>query len=174
MFHKWHLFLLGKATTMHDYMEHSCNQPVSWGWDDEKEQNRSRSSVWRQECFSTQWNSLANTPEMNENLIRITWKCSNVALQKKLHSSKSTLCFTIYGPSFKGTVPQDFRLQVFLISFPQSPPLVPYMMFSKPREDISRQFINDTGRKLTKTIIDTGGNLITGRCHWHRYHQYQQ
>jgi hypothetical protein len=35
-------------------------------------------------------------------------------------------------------------------------------MFSKPREDTSRQFINDTGRKLTKTIIDTGSNLITG------------
>jgi hypothetical protein len=47
------------------------------------------------------------------------------------------------------------------------------MMVSKPREDTSRQFINDTGRKLTKTIIDTGGNLITGVIDTDN-HQYQQ
>jgi hypothetical protein len=100
-------------------------------------------------------------------------KVLQCSLAEKLHSSKSTLFFTIYGPSFKGTVPQDFRLQVFLISFPQSPPLVPYMMFSKPREDTTHQFTNDTSSKLMKSIIDTGGKWITGFIDTDD-HQYQQ
>jgi hypothetical protein len=101
--------------------------------------------------------------------IRITEKSCNTSLQKNCTLQKA-LCFSQYTETYctfnelycKGTVPQDFRLQIFSISFPQSPPLVPYMMFSKPREDTTHQFTNDTGRKLTKTIIDTGGNLTSG------------
>ncbi len=55
---------------------------------------------------------------------------------------------------FKGTVPRDFRLQVFfnesVTPSPLSIPLGPFRIFSKIREDIRSS-------RCTNGVVDTGG-----------------